>query len=63
MLKLFRLLKNSHKQTKYFIFTLSVYMLALFWTTFQAYARLQYSRSDLVSPIFIQTQQVDDATP
>lgn len=58
-----RSFKNAHAQTKYFIFMLAIYMLALFWTTFQAYARLQYSRSDIVGPIFIQTQQLDQSTP
>ena len=55
--------KNSNYQTKLFIFTLFIYMLALVWTTFQAYARLQYSRSDLVGPIFIQAQHPDQPTP
>ncbi len=58
-----RSFKNSGLQTKLFIFTLLIYMLALIWTTFQAYARLQYSRSDLVGPIFIQTQHSDQSTP
>lgn len=50
--------KNANRQTKYIIFMLAIYLSALVWTTFQSYARLQYSRSDL-GPIFIQTQHSD----
>lgn len=38
--------KSSRRQTKYFILTLLIYMIALVWTTLQSYARLDYSRSD-----------------
>lgn len=50
MLKRF---KNSHRQTKFFIFMWAIYMIAIAWTTVQAYARLSYSRSDLTPPIII----------
>lgn len=53
--------KESHRQTKFFIITLAIYMLAMIWTTIQAYARLEYSRSgDQAKPIIIQTQPSDD---
>ena len=44
---------KSNRQTKFFIFMGALYMIALAWTTIQAYARLAYSRSDLVPPIVI----------
>lgn len=44
---------HSNRQTKFFIFMGTIYILALAWTTFQAYARLAYSRSDLNPPIVI----------
>lgn len=53
MWRYLRKLKTTHPQTKFFIFTLSLYLFTLFWTTFQAYARLDYSRSDRQTPIFI----------
>lgn len=45
--------KNAHRQTKFFIFMLALYMIALLWTTAQAYARLAYSRSDISTPTII----------
>lgn len=48
-----RALINSHRQTKFFILMIAIYMIALAWTTIQAYARLAYSRSDLQAPIVI----------
>lgn len=45
--------KDSNRQTKFFIFMGAIYLLALGWTTVQAYARLTYSRSDLNPPIII----------
>lgn len=54
MWRFLKLLKYSKPQTRFFIFTLAIYMIALFWTTFQAYARLDYSRSDRVKPIVIE---------
>lgn len=47
--------KESHLQTKFFILTLALYLLTLIWTTVQAYARLEYHRTDPAKPIFIQT--------
>lgn len=46
--------KNSSRQTKIFILMGALYMIAMIWTTVQAYARLNYSRSDAPS-IVIQT--------
>jgi hypothetical protein len=54
MWRAWRMFKKSHPQTKFFIFTWAIYMLAIFWTTIQAYARLEYSRSDSRKPIVIQ---------
>lgn len=45
---------KAHPQTKFFIFTFAIYMLAIIWTTIQAYARLEYSRTGLSKPIVIQ---------
>jgi hypothetical protein len=47
--------KGSNRQTKYFIFMWMLYIVALIWTTVQAFARLEYSRSDVSRPIIIQT--------
>lgn len=49
--------KGANRQTQFFILTGAIYMLALFWTTLQAYARLEYSRSDETKPIIIETNQ------
>lgn len=46
--------KNANRQTKIFVFMGAIYMIAMIWTTAQAYARLGYSRSDH-TPIVIQT--------
>ncbi len=46
--------KNANRQTKIFILMGALYIIAMVWTTVQAYARLNYSRSD-VHPIVIQT--------
>ena len=48
--------KDANRQTKYFIFTVALYMIALIWTTAQAYARLEYSRSDVSKPILIRPE-------
>lgn len=47
MLLWFRQFMSSGRQTKYFILTIAIYMIAIVWSTVQAYARLQYSRSDI----------------
>ncbi len=39
-------LKDSNRQTKYFIFMVLIYLIAIVWTTVQSYARLEYSRSN-----------------
>lgn len=53
MWRALKMFKNAHSQTKFFIFMWAIYMIALAWTTVQAYARLAYSRSDLTPPIVI----------
>lgn len=50
---------KSNRQTKFFIFMWALYMLTIVWTTVQAYARLSYSRSDLVTPIIIKIPPPD----
>lgn len=59
MWKTIQMFKASNKQTKYFVFTLLLYMIAILWTTFQAYARLEYSRSDISKPVLIQPESYD----
>ena len=54
-----KLFIESNRQTKIFIFTLALYLLAILWTTIQSYARLEYSRSDISKPIIIQMQPSD----
>lgn len=54
-----KLFKNAHRQTKFFIFTFAIYMIAIIWTTLQAYARLEYSRSGNSKPIVIHIQPSD----
>lgn len=49
-----KLFKDSGWQTKLFILICAIYMLAMVWTTIQAYARLQYSRSDRLKPLIIE---------
>jgi len=61
MWKAIKMLSSSNRQTKYFIFTLVLYMVAIIWTTLQAYARLEYSRSDFSKPILIQRQAYDNS--
>ncbi len=51
--------KNAHRQTQFFIFMWAIYLIALVWTTAQAYARLAYSRSDLTPPIVIKIPPPD----
>ena len=45
---------TANKQTKYIILMAFIYVTALVWSTLQAYARLEYSRSDRHKPIIIQ---------
>ena len=54
MWRAIKMFKNAKFQTKFFIFTFALYMIALFWTTIQAYARLEYSRTEVSRPIMIQ---------
>jgi hypothetical protein len=51
--------KDAHRQTKFFILMWAIYMIAMIWTTVQAYARLTYSRSDLTPPIVIKVPTAD----
>jgi hypothetical protein len=46
MTETIKMFKQSNRQTKFFIFMCALYTLALIWTTVQAYARLEYSRSN-----------------
>lgn len=50
----------SNRQTKYLVLTFLLYIIALMWTTVQAYARLEYSRSDISRPILIERQTYDN---
>lgn len=50
---------SAHRQTKFFIITVAIYMIALIWTTIQAYARLEYSRTGISKPIVIQAEPSD----
>ncbi len=53
MWRTLKMFQRAHRQTKFFIFMFAIYMIAMAWTTVQAYARLVYSRSDLDTPTFI----------
>lgn len=59
MWQLVKKFNHSHRQTKFFILTWALYMLAIIWTTMQAYARLEYSRSDRAEPIVIERELTD----
>jgi hypothetical protein len=59
MWRAIKIFKNSHRQTKFFVFTLLLYMIALIWTTLQAYARLEYSRTDMSKTIIINANTQD----
>ena len=61
MWRTLQMFKNAHRQTKLFIFMWVIYMIALAWTTVQAYARLAYSRSDLNAPIVIKIPTNDQS--
>jgi hypothetical protein len=50
---------HSHRQTKFFILMWAIYLIAIVWTTVQAYARLSYSRSDMTPPIIIRIPSPD----
>lgn len=52
---------DSDRQTKFFIFTLVIYMVAIIWTTLQAFIRIEYSHSDVSRPIVIQIQNTDSS--
>lgn len=51
--------KEANRQTKFFIFMWALYMVAIVWTTIQAYSRLEYSRTDSAKPIVIHIQPSD----
>lgn len=60
MLRMLKMFRESHPQTKFFVFTWAIYMIAIFWTTIQAYARLEYSRTNSSSkPVVIHIQPSD----
>jgi hypothetical protein len=59
MWRALQMFKNAHRQTKFFIFMWALYMVAIAWTTAQAYARLAYSRNDLAPPIVIRIPTPD----
>lgn len=46
----------ANRQTKFFILTWALYIIAIIWTTLQVYARLDYSRSDRIKPIVIERE-------
>jgi hypothetical protein len=59
MWRALKMFKKAHRQTKFFIFMWAIYMIALVWTTVQAYVRLAYSRGDLIPPIVIHAPPSD----
>ncbi len=60
MWRAIKMFKESHPQTKFFILTWAIYMIAIIWTTIQAYARLEYSRTGTPQPIVIQIPENPD---
>ena len=60
MWRAIKMFKKSHPQTKFFIFNWVIYMIAIIWTTIQAYARLEYSRTGSSNPIIIQVPENSD---
>ena len=58
MTELIKKFNTANKQTKYIILMAAIYIVALIWSTLQAYARLEYSRSDRQKTIVIQNQNV-----
>lgn len=59
MWRTLKMFQKAHRQTKFFVFMFALYMIAILWTTAQAYARLAYSRSDISSPIIIRIPTPD----
>lgn len=59
MWKAIQSFKNAKRQTKFFIFMWAIYMIALFWTTTQAYIRLASGRSDYMPPTVIHIPSSD----
>jgi len=51
---------KSHRQTKWFILTTLIYLVAIIWTTVQAYVRLEYNRSHISRPIIIHDQDSEE---
>lgn len=49
--------KQKNWQMILFYVNVAIYFGALVWTTVQAYARLEYSRSDYKKPIIIQVPE------
>lgn len=64
MMKIAKAIKSflrTDRQTQFFIFMLVLYAAALIWTTVQAYARLEYSRSNALKPITVRIQTPDQS--
>lgn len=51
MLKWLKSWDQAGRQTKYLILMYAIYLLAIVWTTVQAYARLSYSRTGTERPL------------
>lgn len=50
--------RQASPQTKYFIWTWVIYSIAIIWTTVQAYARLEYSRTQVIYEPIEESQRV-----
>jgi hypothetical protein len=57
MFKWIKQYRSSSAQTKYFILTWIVYAIAIIWTTVQAYARLEYSRTSLHPVPYVESSE------
>ncbi|MCE2983474.1 MAG: hypothetical protein LW832_07905 [Parachlamydia sp.] len=58
-MQLLKKLLQLDRQTKFFIFNLLLYAAALIWTTAQAYARLDYSRSNVSKPMTVRIPKTE----
>ena len=59
MKEMIKTLRLFSWQTLFFLLTMAIYMIALFWTTIQAFLRLEYSRTDMSKPIVIEIPPSD----
>lgn len=55
MWRMMQQFRRAHLQTQFFVLNLAIYLIALLWTTAQAYLRLEYNGSGPVTPIFVET--------